>query len=127
MSHTPKMVLSLRDVAAICATAKSTKTRTRFEAWTLIKLSARRLNGLSLDTLVIAPDVRLPKDAVVRLLWTIYKNAKAQHAALKAAELVEAERAENSRLEAEREADTDSPYAELPWLTDAHGEPLFVG
>lgn len=82
--------LSAKDVAVIAATAKSTRPRTRAEAYTLVKAADLRLKQHAANQLRLAEDVRLPMDAVIRLLWTIRKLALAQWRVARAADLVAA-------------------------------------
>jgi chromosome condensin MukBEF ATPase and DNA-binding subunit MukB len=84
-----KHTLSVKDVAVICAMAKSQKVRTRREAWFAAKAAAERLKQASNNELELAPDVRTPMEVVVKILWKLFKTAKAQHVAAQEAERVQ--------------------------------------
>jgi hypothetical protein len=71
-------VLSLQDVVVITRTAKSSKARTRRQAWFLLALTDERLKQAARGELALAPAVKLPLAAVVALLWRIRKVALAQ-------------------------------------------------
>jgi uncharacterized membrane protein len=101
--------LSAADVAIIARTARSTKTRTRGEAYSLIQRCDRRLKQAAANELALAPDVRLPLAAVIRLIWTARKIGLAQWKAARAAEAV-----------APAAPDTEA------YVTDDEGNALFV-
>ena len=101
-----KHILSVTDVATICTLAKSTRERTRAEAYTVITACDRRLKQAGAGTLALAADVRLPLEAVVRVLWKLRKQALAQWKAAKAAdEAARLANAEASFLDSVREAE----------------------
>jgi hypothetical protein len=78
------MILSVSDVAIITRSARSTKERTRSEAYSLLSRCDARLKAAGRGELALAADVRLPLDAVVRAIWTVRKTALAQWKAAKA-------------------------------------------
>ncbi len=114
--------LSLQDVIAISRTYRSTKTRTRRQAYYLAKLAADRLKAATEGRLILDPEVKTPHEAVVRMLWRIYKVAKEQWRAAKAAEAGAEPTGElanelagepsGSPEQGENLVDFDSPYAE---------------
>lgn len=83
------MQLTVANVATISRLYRSIKTegwlaqRSQAECWTYTKATAQSLARLGQHGL--AADVRLPKAKVEQMLWTIFKAAKAAHAAAKAA------------------------------------------
>jgi hypothetical protein len=81
-----KKQLTASDVTIIARTAKSSKARTRREGWYLQQLATERIKQLGDGSLQLASDVRLPQDAVVKLLWRIRKVALAQWQAASDAE-----------------------------------------
>lgn len=85
------MQLTVSDVSIIARSAKSTKERTRTEAYRLVQLCDARLKAAGRGELTLAPDVRLDVPAVVRLVWTTRKAALAQWKAAKAQDEVLAE------------------------------------
>lgn len=87
MSATTMNVLTGAKVAEICKIAKTPRERTRAEAYALIAACDRRLKQASEGTLALADDVRLPMEAVVRVLWKIRLTALEQWKAAKAADL----------------------------------------
>lgn len=76
--------------------------RSREQLWTYVRATAQTLARLGQHGL--AADVRLPKAKVESMLWTIFKTAKAAHAAAKAA-AVQAEADLQDRLLAEAEVE----------------------
>ena len=112
--------LSLQDVIAISRTYRSTKTRTRRQAYYLAKLAADRLKAATEGRLTLDPEVKTPHEAVVRMLWRIYKVAKEQWRAAKAAkagaeptgELANELAGEPAPQQGENLVDFDSPYAD---------------
>jgi hypothetical protein len=87
-------VMTVKDVAILAAVARSTKPRTRRDAWYAAKAAVTRLKQHSAGELALAPDVQLPMEAVVRLLWKVRKSAMADWYAAKAAEVAAAAAAE---------------------------------
>jgi len=107
-------ILSGSDVAKIVTIAKATRERSRGEAYALIVACDRRLKQASEGTLVLAADVRLPMEAVIRVIWKIRKAALAQWKAAKAAdEAAKVEAAEADFLAEYREALASEHLAEL--------------
>jgi hypothetical protein len=66
--------------------ARGERERTRGEAYALAQRCSNRLASHTAGKLHIAEDVRLPMDAVVRLLWKVRGIALAQWKAARAAE-----------------------------------------
>jgi hypothetical protein len=69
---TTRIARKLRD-------AEWTAGRTQGQLWTYVEASTRGLRAL--DQHGLAADVRLPVTAVKAALWSIFRNAKAAHAA----------------------------------------------
>ncbi len=99
-----QIIFTSDTVSIIAKTAKSTKERTRAEAYDMIKRCDLRLKQLALPTTELAADVRLPRTAIISLLWKIRKVALAQWKAARAA----------------------APATELVYVADDEGNALFV-
>lgn len=116
-------ILSAANVAIIARTAKSTKSRTKAEAYTLLKACDRRLGQFTAGTLVLAEDVRLPKNAVISLLWKVRKIALAQWKAARAEQAPALPLIDTTE---EQHAEREYAAMALPYIADANGEPLFI-
>lgn len=80
------MQLTAKDISAISHTARSTKVRTRREAFFLLKLTDARLKADAAGQLTLAEGVYLPLAKVRELLWRVRKVAAKQWTEAKAAE-----------------------------------------
>jgi len=104
MSNTQQVTISNVSTIARLHTAvrnpEWVAARSREQLWTYVRATAQTLARLGQHGL--AADVRLPKAKVESMLWTIFKTAKAAHAAAKAAQ-VEADLQDRLLAEAEVE------------------------
>jgi hypothetical protein len=76
--QTVGFVLSAKQVAIICAMAKSQKERTRSEAWFASEAASKRLKQHAAGQLALADDVRLPLEVVVGQLQRLFFKAQGQ-------------------------------------------------
>lgn len=102
-------VLTVSDVCEIINATRSTKVRTKGEAYRLFAAANRRLAQAKAGELALAPQVRTPLEVVVRLLVKLRWTGLAQLNAAKAAE----------RELAAREADEAAQLAEFRELVAA--------
>jgi len=103
------MLMSAKDVSVLVAMAKSTKPKSRRDAWFTAKAATNRLKQHSAGQLTLAPEVRLPLNAVVTLLWRVRKTAMSEWRAAKAAD----EAAALQALEDNNEESVDVVDAQL--------------